>query len=574
MLFFSLLLRGIPPPSPFPPSFFSVRERGRKRSALFISGHGRRSRREISPFPRLGLRLLLLRLLLLVPVARGRRRVQEFPVEPGTSEPGGDGGARGREGGGVGEAAVAAAGERVGGGVAVAGGADADADAEVAGVEGLAVQVAVAELVDPEVAGLPAGAVARADLLHHAVDLLEGEGFGLGDEEVGEDGAADAQRAPQEEDLHAEPAVPGVDDVGDDDADDAVEEPGGRRRGGSACWKKAAGRERGKDLTNEDDEGDVGGIGIRVGGADGGDDEFADAHGESAVDEKGSAAELLDGVKGNRRAGDVDDGRDHGYQKGPDAHSLEDEVDAGELLEGLQPDADEDLSQVGVPRAHPTPEAFDPGHLAHLLFVFVVGLDLGQLVLDVVGIMRLAAHAGQRFHRLVQPLLLDPVPWRFGQDHQAPGQDDRPDELDRDRDPVRAGILLILCGVTDAGGQHDADGDGELIRGHDGSTDLARRHLAHVQDVGRRDEPDAESRHEPADDEGRNVHDGDLQHDSDDEHGAARDDGRPASEAIGQMTTDECADEGPGGQDRDGQTPLPRRIDVGVVMRIVGHLRI
>jgi hypothetical protein len=81
---------------------------------------------------------------------------------------------------------------------------------------------------------------ARRRLLEHAVDLLEAQALGLGDEEVREEHAGGAGGAPDEEDLGLEVTVVGVDHVRGDEADDEVPEPvggglwfvSGRREGG------------------------------------------------------------------------------------------------------------------------------------------------------------------------------------------------------------------------------------------------------------------------------------------------------------------------------------------------------
>lgn len=67
---------------------------------------------------------------------------------------------------------------------------------------------------------LPLGRGARGGLLHHLIDLLEGEALGLGDDEVGEQKGAGTQRAPDEEHLGAEVALVFVDHVRGDDGDD------------------------------------------------------------------------------------------------------------------------------------------------------------------------------------------------------------------------------------------------------------------------------------------------------------------------------------------------------------------
>lgn len=71
--------------------------------------------------------------------------------------------------------------------------------------------------------GLPLGRGPRGGLLHHLVDLLQGETFGLGDEEVGVDEGAGAKGAPDEEDFGLKVALVLVDHVGGDDSDDLAD---------------------------------------------------------------------------------------------------------------------------------------------------------------------------------------------------------------------------------------------------------------------------------------------------------------------------------------------------------------
>lgn len=48
--------------------------------------------------------------------------------------------------------------------------------------------------------GLPLGGSAGSSLLHHLVDLLQGQALGLGNQEVGVDQGAGAETTPDEED--------------------------------------------------------------------------------------------------------------------------------------------------------------------------------------------------------------------------------------------------------------------------------------------------------------------------------------------------------------------------------------
>ena len=176
--------------------------------------------------------------------------------------------------------------------------------------------------------GLPLGRGTRGGLLHHLVDLLEGEALGLGDEEVGVDEGSSTEAAPDEEDGRLHVALVGVGHVGGDDGDDGVPQPVGG--GGEGDTAGADGQ--GEDLADDDpgagapgggepededgDEGDLGvdggdvvgqvgltrgvrGVRVRVVEADGdtddGDDELADQHAEGTDDEDGAATEALDG---------------------------------------------------------------------------------------------------------------------------------------------------------------------------------------------------------------------------------------------------------------------------------------
>jgi len=87
---------------------------------------------------------------------------------------------------------------------------------------------------------LPLGRSARGGLLHHLVDLLEGQTLGLGDEEPGVDEGARAQASPDEEHGGLEVALVSADHVRGDDGDDGVPEPVGG--GGERTPRERMGR--------------------------------------------------------------------------------------------------------------------------------------------------------------------------------------------------------------------------------------------------------------------------------------------------------------------------------------------
>ena len=168
-------------------------------------------------------------------------------------------------------------------------------------------------------------------VLVEEVDLLERETLGLGNAEVGEDEAAQARRAPNEEHLDTEAGVArtGVDEVGSGVTDTEVPEPVGRdgERHGLGTDVK------GEDLAGDDPrDGSPGGgeggnvdankgnerllAGLVVDGdsnANDRDEVLADTHDGGTVEEERAATEPLDTPhtrKGHEHVDDVGGDRD------------------------------------------------------------------------------------------------------------------------------------------------------------------------------------------------------------------------------------------------------------------------
>lgn len=72
--------------------------------------------------------------------------------------------------------------------------------------------------------GLPLARLGRRALLHHLIDLLQGQSLGLEHEEVGVEEAQGAQRAPDEEDASSQVALVAVNHVRGDNGDDLSNE--------------------------------------------------------------------------------------------------------------------------------------------------------------------------------------------------------------------------------------------------------------------------------------------------------------------------------------------------------------
>lgn len=294
-----------------------------------------------------------------------------------------------------------------------------------------------------------------------------------------------------------------------DDGNDAVPQP----VGGGRQTDTAGADLQGEDLADDDpgagapgggeeedvdaDEGDHGGDGLGVVGQDGaddGDDELADDHAEGAPDEDGAAAEALNGPEGDGRRAHVDqvgDERDEervldrAERLEEGGAKVEDEVDTGPLLHHLQRRTQNGAAQVAALLEQGALEAVEPRVEVAALgndgqLVLVVGDDLGELVLDEVGLDGLVAEAGEGGGGEVELALLDKVAGRVGQEEQADAQDQGPEDLDGDRDAVRAAVVAVLGSVVDGRGEQETNGDAELVSGDDGAANLAGRDLGHV----------------------------------------------------------------------------------------------
>lgn len=432
----------------------------------------------------------------------------------------------------------------------------------------------------------PLGRSARGGLLHHLVDLLQSKTLGLGDEEVGVDKGASAERAPEEEDLGAEVALVRVDQVGGDDGDDAVPEPVGG--GGESDTAGTDGQ--GVDLADDDpgtgapggskeedvdaDECDHGGHGVgvlAVGNTDDGDDELADDHAQSTPQEQGTTADLLNHVEGDGGRADVNDGGDHGQEErvlnGAElleegGAEVEDEVDTGPLLHHLEGGTEDGAADVGVGVEDVAAEAVEPGlEVSGLgdqsLLVLEVGVDLVQLVLDKVRVLGLVTDACKGAAGLVLLALANEVTRRLGEEQKTNSENQSPQHLESDRDAVGTGVIAVLGSVVDARGQHQTDGDAELVAGDDGTADLAGRDLGHVQDDDGRHKADTESSNKTTSDEQTQAAGGSLENDTNDEDNAASDHGSATTEPISNVTSNQSTKEGSGGENRDDQG-LPR----------------
>jgi hypothetical protein len=371
---------------------------------------------------------------------------------------------------------------------------------------------------------LPLGRSARGGLLHHLVDLLEGQTLGLGDEEPGVHEGARAQASPDEEDGGLEVALVGADHVRGDDSDDGVPEPVGCSGESNTT---GADRER-EDLADddpgtgtpgageeEDEDGDEGNLGVdggdvncasvassvdvclveADGDTDDGNKELADQHAKGTPDKERTTSELLNGVERDGSGADVDEGEDQGDQEGvadgtgrgeEGGGVVEDEVDTSPLLHHLHGGTEDGLAQVGVGLPDGAAEAVGPALCPAAgrddgALVFLVGNDLGKLSLDVLAVGGLTTQLGERGASLFDATALDEVSRGVGKACDTDGEDDTPGELDADGNAVLAAVTTVLDSVVDASGNEETEGDGELVTSNEGATDFLGANLRHVQ---------------------------------------------------------------------------------------------
>jgi hypothetical protein len=156
--------------------------------------------------------------------------------------------------------------------------------------------------------------------------------------------------------------------------------------------------------------------------------------------------------------------------------------------------------------------------LAEFLLLPEVSANVVQLDLDVRVRRREACQARERPGGVRVPATLDEETGRLrwmldgwtsttttDTDLREPdhtdGQDERPDQLDGGRDPPRRVVVPVLGRVVDDRCEQETDGDCPLVARHDGTTDPLGRALGLVHGDQRRDEADAETGEDTADDE-------------------------------------------------------------------------
>lgn len=118
--------------------------------------------------------------------------------------------------------------------------------------------------------------------------------------------------------------------------------------------------------------------------------------------------------------------------------------------------------------------AADPrGRGNDLALVLLVGDNLSQLGLDILGVLGLTADTGEGVNGVFDAAPLDKVSGRVREEQETTTEDDSPGELDGDGDAVGAGAVEVLGSVDNAGGEQQTDGDAELVTSDESTANLA-----------------------------------------------------------------------------------------------------
>jgi len=220
----------------------------------------------------------------------------------------------------------------------------------------------------------------------------------------------------------------------------------------------------------------VGGV-PASGSSDSTDNVLHNDHTGGTEDEERAASNLLDHDERGGGGEHVDEGSDERDQEGvadrtelleEDGAEVENEVDTSQLLHSLHEDTEGGAASVGRRLHDATLEAGHPGAKVAGLgknghFVLMVGNDLSKFILDIFGVEGLATNTAKSGGSLVELSLLDPVTRGLWQKSETNSEDNSPQELDGDWDPVGSGIATVLGGVDDAVGEQDTNGNAELV---------------------------------------------------------------------------------------------------------------
>ena len=192
------------------------------------------------------------------------------------------------------------------------------------------------------------------------------------------------------------------------------------------------------------------------------------------------------------------------------------------------------------------PEAVDIRALAELLLFDQGSADVVQLSLDLGVVSRERRKTRESTSGSLVLALLDEPTGRLREIEHAGREDERPDELDGDRDLPRGVVRAVLGCVVHDGGEQETDSDRPLVAGNDGTTDPLGRTLGLVHGDEGGDETDTGTGKDTADNEGGEVGSTRLESDTEGENQAGEDDAKATTKDISHGSTEKgtCAQRG------------------------------
>ena len=165
-----------------------------------------------------------------------------------------------------------------------------------------------------------------------------------------------------------------------------------------------------------------------------------------------------------------------------DGRVVEDEVHTGPLLHHLKRGTENCAAKIRSRIAESALEAVGPGRKVSVLwdnaqFIFVIGDDLSEFLLDILGVHWLTTDTRQDACGLLEPSLDDEVSWRFREEKETSCKDSSWNELNGDRDTVGAAVEAVFGAVVNASRNQQTKSNGELVARNNSTANLAGSNL-------------------------------------------------------------------------------------------------
>lgn len=418
----------------------------------------------------------------------------------------------------------------------------------------------------------------------HGVNLLNGAASGLDEEKVDNSGSSQVTSGKDVTVVVAD----GAGDVWREEGEEEVPSPVGSGSESQSVraitvwehlgvdspnhWSPSRG-ESDNEETGEDNENGSELLGIirSLGSwsellvSDGGEDQEAHGHPERTKDKALAATEMLNEVETEESRSDVDTTENHGGdERVLDTHTgenggtiVEEVVGTGKLLQHLETHGKSNtVSHTWAS------EDLVPGVVT--LSGDNVLIDLGSLEGNSAVIDWNSVETGHGLKSASVLASADIETWRLWHEDHSDDENDTPEPSDGHWNAVGAGVLAGLGSKVDCRGGEDTDGDEQLVRADDGTTDVLWSRLGHVEwdDDGKgtdtkTGDPSSHGNTNPL-----SWTDGDLNDNADREDQSPEWNGALASDLVGEWTGAESTNKSTDREKSDDQT----RSDVGPVV--------